>query len=312
MARNRPVASPPSMPRPNLIYAETLCWIAKLGTFSAAAQRLHTTQPAVSARMKELESSLGFALFEKRGRRMELTLPARHFVARVEPLLRSVENVFNDAEAAINPTGTLRIGLGEVGMTWFGKLIPALRLAFPRLTYEIELELGITLQEQLEDGTLDLAVVANTSSNPALVYQSLGTAPMIWVGASALLHGADGRPRPLAELLTQEPLWCVSKPSDYFTLAHGQLRERGANMANLSTCNKLKGLVDIVMAGGGISLLPHAMVKDAIALGALAPLPAAMPGQNLDFSLATHRNQNQSSVIRLVEKLLQLSRTVPI
>ncbi len=300
------------MSRPNLIYAQTLCWIAKLGTFSAAAARLHTTQPAISARMKELESSLGFVLFEKRGRRLELTLPARRFVDRVEPLLRSVEEAFNDADAATNPMGTVRIGLGEVGMTWFGKLIPALRLALPRVTYTIELELGVRLQERLEDGSLDIAVLANSRSNAALVYQSLGTAHMVWVCASRLLRQSDGQPRPLSALLTEEALWCIAKPSDFFTPAYSQLSQLGANMSNLSTCNKLKGLVDIVSAGGGVSLLPHAMVREQMAHGAISQLPASMPAQNLDFAVATHKNQNQSSVIHLTEKLIQLSKTTPI
>ena len=47
------------MARLNLVNAETLCWIARLGTFTAAAERLFTTQSAVSARMRELEQSLG-------------------------------------------------------------------------------------------------------------------------------------------------------------------------------------------------------------------------------------------------------------
>jgi hypothetical protein len=55
------------MPRPNLVHLETLCWIARLGTFTAAADRLHTAQSAISARMKELERSLGVPIFQHRG-----------------------------------------------------------------------------------------------------------------------------------------------------------------------------------------------------------------------------------------------------
>jgi len=38
---------------------ETLCWIARLGSFTAAAERLNTTQPAISKRVKELEEAIG-------------------------------------------------------------------------------------------------------------------------------------------------------------------------------------------------------------------------------------------------------------
>lgn len=300
------------MSRPNLMHADTLCWIAKLGTFRAAAERLHTTQPAISARMKELESSLGYPLFERRGRRLELTLQARRFADRVEPLLRSVEDAFNDSEAALNPSGTVRLGLGEVSMTWLGKLVPALRKALPRVTYDVELDLGIKLQEQLEAGTLDAAIVANSRRNAELVYTPIGSVPMIWVCATRLLFTPDGRNRALDDLLHHETLWCVSKPSDFFTPAYNALRASGADMSNLCTCNKLMGLLHIVASGGGIALLPKMMVAEHLQSGRLAMVPGNLAPQSLDFAVAVHRNQTQGAVQRLVSELLRLSHSEPI
>ena len=152
------------MPRPNLVNAETLCMIAKLGSFRAAAERLYTSQPAVSARMRELEQSLGFALFEKRGRRLELTVPARRFVERVEPLLLAVEDAFTDAEAVTNAAGTVRIGMGVISMTWFSRVVPELRRALPRVSYEIELDLAVKLQEHLASGALDELTLTTNGS----------------------------------------------------------------------------------------------------------------------------------------------------
>lgn len=300
------------MNRPNLMHADTLCWIAKLGTFSAAAQRMHTTQPAISARMKELEGSLGFALFERRGRRLELTLQARRFVERVEPLLRSVEDAFNDAEAAVNPTGTVRLGLGEVSMTWLGKLMPTLRRSLPRVTYDVELDLGIKLQEQLAAGTLDAAIVANIRRNPELAYEPIGSVPMVWVCATRLLFTPDGHNRPLSDLLRRETMWCVSKPSDFFAPAYNELRSFGADMSNLCACNKLMGLIQIVTSGGGIALLPKVMIAEHLQSGRLALVPGNLAPLSLDFAIAVHRNQTQSAVARLVAELLRLSRSVPI
>ena len=300
------------MTRPNLMHADTLCWIAKLGTFSAAAERMYTTQPAISARMKELELSLGYQLFERRGRRLELTLQARQFVDKVEPLLRSVEDAFNDSEAAVNPSGTVRLGLGEVSMTWLGTLMPALRKSLPRVTYDVELDLGIKLQEQLEAGTLDAAIVANSRRNAELIYTPLGSVPMIWVCATRLLFTADGRSRALDDLLRNETLWCVSKPSHFFAPAYTELRSAGANMSNLCTCNKLMGLIQIVTSGGGIALLPKVMVAEHLQSGRLAMVPGPLAPQSLDFEVAVHRNQTQSTVQLLIAELLRLSRTSPI
>ena len=65
------------MRRVSLTNLETLCWIARLGSFTAAAERLNATQPAISGRVRELEESLKVKLFQRRGRRMELTIQGR-------------------------------------------------------------------------------------------------------------------------------------------------------------------------------------------------------------------------------------------
>ena len=59
-----------SIRRITLVNLETLCAIARLGTFRAAADKLNTTQPAVSARVREVEDMVGRPLFQRRGRRI--------------------------------------------------------------------------------------------------------------------------------------------------------------------------------------------------------------------------------------------------
>src|SRR3546814_20237440 len=79
-----------SINRIALFHLETLLWIDRLGTFSAAAERLNTTQPAVSARMRELEQRLGSALFRRDGRTMSLSPAGRKLVRDCAPLLRDM------------------------------------------------------------------------------------------------------------------------------------------------------------------------------------------------------------------------------
>ena len=296
------------MPRPNLVNAETLCMIAKLGSFRAAAERLHTSQPAVSARMRELEQSLGFPLFEKRGRRLELTVPARRFVERVEPLMRAVEDAFTAAEAITNAAGTVRIGMGEISMTWFSRVLPELRRTLPRVSYDVELDLAVKLQERLTSGALDIAIVANHLRDDQFVCTSLGTTRMSWMVSSRLLTDAEGRPRDLQSLLQTEPLWCVSRPSGFFGPAQDELRAMGANLDNICSCNRLNSLIDVIEAGGGVAQLPEMMVKRQVEAGCLVLLDPALKPLTLEFTLATHRNQGQAIVRQVAECLTRLGK----
>ena len=52
---------------------EAFYWIARLGSFHAAARHLHVAQPSVSARVRELERHLGVPLFERSGRGLRPT-----------------------------------------------------------------------------------------------------------------------------------------------------------------------------------------------------------------------------------------------
>ena len=52
---------------------ETFLWVANLRSFRGAAERLHTTQPAVSMRIAQLENDLGVRLLERDRRAVSLT-----------------------------------------------------------------------------------------------------------------------------------------------------------------------------------------------------------------------------------------------
>jgi DNA-binding transcriptional LysR family regulator len=101
------------MKRIAIYHLETLLWIARLGTFRAAAERLNTTQPAISARVRELEDQLGIAIFQREGRRMVLTARGRELVRDCEPLWAGFERALLKASDFAGASGVVRIGAGR-------------------------------------------------------------------------------------------------------------------------------------------------------------------------------------------------------
>ena len=144
------------MRRISLTNLETLCWIARLGSFTAAAQRLNATQPAISGRVRELEQSLRVSLFQKRGRKMELTIQGRELVEQAQPLLSRIEELITSLDNPAAISGIVRIGVGEmVSVSWFGSFMAQLHaliywsvyLQLPRLNQPTLIVHG--LQDQL-------------------------------------------------------------------------------------------------------------------------------------------------------------------
>jgi len=109
---------------------ETFMWVATLGSFRGAAQRLNTTQPAISQRIAQLEREVGVKLLQ-RDRRMVLPTPSgRQMMVYAEKLigLRSEMLAAVGDRSAMH--GVLRLGVAEtIVHTWLSQLgsWPALR-----------------------------------------------------------------------------------------------------------------------------------------------------------------------------------------
>ena len=192
-------------------------------------------------------------------------------------------------------------------MTWFSSLIPLLRKALPRVSFQIEMHLAVKLKQMLEEGKLDLAIVAEKLDDERFISKAIGTTPMIWVMSSALTHDAQGNPRELRDLLHNVPLWCVARPSSFFPSANRTLREAGANLENVCTCNRLEGLIALIDRGEGIGQIPALMVADQLASGKLMSLTEHLGATELEFTIARHRDQQQPIVRHIMKTVGEMS-----
>lgn len=294
------------MKRISLTNLETLCWIARLGSFSAAADRLNTTQPAISGRVRDLEQSLNVRLFQRQGRRMALTSQGRELVERAQPLLNRLEDAMMSLENPAAATGIIRVGVGEmVATTWFGELIAQLKKEMPRVTYQLEIDLTVNMRQKLELGQLDIAIVAAPLDSNRLSVSTLGSLDLLWVCAPALRSDARKRQLGAGELLAGHAIWCLARPSHMYPMAVETLRRHGAPLTNINTSNNLQTMVGIVASGGGLALLPSNMVEGHLKRRSLVALSDVLPPQPLEFVIAHHRDQEQSVIRRIVEAALK-------
>ena len=85
----------------NLRQIETFYWAAKLGSFSAAAERMNATQSTVSMRIQEIERDFGVALFDRSQRTVRLTPKGRR---ALETYLQQMEGILSQARDALEKT----------------------------------------------------------------------------------------------------------------------------------------------------------------------------------------------------------------
>ncbi|MDO8773494.1 MAG: LysR family transcriptional regulator [Burkholderiaceae bacterium] len=293
------------MKRVTLQNLETLCCISRLGSFHAAAQKMNASQPAISARVREMESALGITLFRRQGRRMELTIQGRELVQTVEPLLRRLESVVSALDNPEATTGTVRIAAGEIAaLSWFPDFISRLRQSMPKVIYQIEIDLTTSMRQRLEAGKVDVALLAGPATGVDTRSSSLGRVRMCWVMAPALKAKmkADSRPQELFESLA---IWSLSKPSASHTMTMTMLRNWGVGVDCIGTCNHIMALIEMIVKGAGAALLPEILVRRYIAQSELVPLLPDLPMPELEFVIAWNADQEQPIIRNIVRMALQ-------
>lgn len=293
------------MSRLNLTNLQTVCTIARLGTFTAASERLHASQPAITARVREFERSVGMTFFQRRGRRMELTVEGRRFIERVEPLVAEMEEAIAEHSPPDAAAGLVRIGVGAVTMTWFPDVVETLTRAMPNVHYEVNVDMGMNMIEKLESGKLDLAVVAGKVRIPGMHCHDLAASELEWVMSSKLPRKEGRRTLSVGELIDRGPLWLVSRASILYPRAIAAARSQGASLTNVNTCGNMVAILDLIDQGGGIGVVASRLARRRIAEGALIPLSDVMPTERLELTLLYHDQRRQSVVKRIAETLIE-------
>lgn len=289
-----------SINRIALYHLETLFWIDRLGTFAAAADRLNATQPAVSARMRELEQRVGTVLFRRDGRSMSLTPAARKLVRECEPLLRQMEAALLGSGSFGEASGVVRIGAGEIAAaSVLPKFLARLKADMPRVVLEVEIDLTATLIQQLVSGRTDIAFAAGPIAHPALTCRDIGSVSLIWLARRDVAE-AFRRPRhvdspPLA-------LWTLASHSPIYGRMRDAIAAQGLEFVSLNLCNNARLMIDIVKAGGGVGIFPHTMVQSAMDDGDLVQINDVPEIAPIEFQVAMRVADSQALLQQIFER----------
>ena len=287
------------MKRIALFHLETLMWIDRLGTFAAAAQRLNTTQPAISARVREIEDQLGVALFQREGRRMVLSARGRRLVQASEPLYHGLAQVLLEASDFAGATAAVRIGSGEIAAaSCLPAFIQAIERDRPGVAMEIEIDLTAPLLAQLLAGTRDIVFLAGPVASPGMRTAPIGSVELVWA-AGAHVAQAGGFARAL-------PVWSLPDHSPLHAVTRETLDAHGIVPRALHTCNNVRTLIEIVASGQGAAVLPETMVRNALVDGTLHEI-LPRPAQAVHFEAAIRTRERDPVILDLFARASRLT-----
>ncbi|QHE84847.1 LysR family transcriptional regulator [Hydrogenophaga sp. BPS33] len=295
------------MSRVTLLNLETLCCIAQLGTFAAAARKMHASQPAISARIRDIESVMGVKLFQRQGRRMELTWQGRDLVQLVEPLLRRLDGAVGQIDNPASMTGTVRMAAGEIAaLSWFPVFMARLRQLMPRVSYEIDVDLTTSMNAKLSNGKTDVALLAGPVVAKDVHSMPLGSVRMMWMTSPLMRQALQDAATP-QEIVSRQPIWSLSYPSASHNMTMSMLEEWGIESARINTCNHIMSLIAMIATGAGTALLPEILVRDHIARAELVPLFPHETTSKIQFVIAWRSDMSPTVLRNIVDMAQQCS-----
>jgi DNA-binding transcriptional LysR family regulator len=278
---------------------ETFLWIARLGSFRAAAKRLYTSQPSVSWRMANLEQQLGVQLFERTGRHVTLTARGRDMLGFAERLLTLQGEMIEAVADAHAMQGSIRLGVVEtVVYTWLPRLIERVNEAYPLISLELDVDTSVNLADKLVGHDIDIALLVGPVSQPGFTNEVLCHYPLEWVASPRLVLPPE--PVPFAKL-TQWPVITYPRHSQ----PHSEILDllaRSDSRVRIHSSSSLATIIRMTVDGIGVSALPPEIIRRELGNNTLRIFKAQMPLRGLDLTVS-YTKTPESSFSRAVAKL---------
>lgn len=242
------------MATPTLKQLDAFYWAATCANFSTAAQRLHLSVSSLSKRINELEQVVERTLFDRSGHRAVLTDDGEALLPAVVRVLESVAALQESVARDEGLSGRLRFGVGELSaLTWLPRFVAAVQKQHPKLALEPYVDVGAALEEKVDAGELDFAVIAGRSSRTSVLSQPVAEARFAWMAAEALV----GRERVLTPaLLASHALVLLPSGSGVTRILDDWLLACGVNHARRIECNNWSAVAGMLGEGVGIGFLP--------------------------------------------------------
>ena len=290
---------------------ETFLWVVTLGSFRGAAQRLNTTQPAISQRIAQLEREMGVKLLSREHRMASPTPSGRQLMVYAEKLIGLRSEMMAEVGDRSATRGVMRLGVAEtIVHTWLSRLIKSVNTAYPNLSLEIEVDITPNLSARLLAQEIELAFVVGPLSAAGMRNRVLCDYPIGFLASPAL--GLGNRPLTVEDL-AKFPIITFPRKTQPYEIVRSLFNRPDLPPIRLHASASLATVIHMAIEGLGIAVIPTAIVENELADGRLQLLSTDLKISPLTFSaswLASPDTVAVELVADLAGKIAQSSALV--
>lgn len=281
--------------------------VARLLSFTKAAETLHMTQPAVTFQVRQLEEHFNTRLFDRTHNRISLTEAGHRvfeFADRIFELYAEMENAVREMTGDIS--GVVMIGASTTIAEY---MLPALlgdfRVKYPEVNVHLKVSNTEGIVSMVENNIIDLGVVEAPVLNKNLVVEVCRMDHLVAI----VPHNhplAEQKKVQVTELL-KYPYICREEGSGTREVIADYLTASNVNMSEISICMELgspEAVKGAVEAGMGVSIVSRATIHKELQLGTLVALTLD-PNLERPFSFV---HQKQKFRHRAMDELLEFAQ----
>ncbi|MGV3654960.1 MAG: LysR family transcriptional regulator [Noviherbaspirillum sp.] len=269
--------------------------VARLSSFTRAAELLHITQSGLSAMMRDLESQLDCRLFDRTTRSVALTPAGVQLVPVAERVLRELESVSGSIDRiSAQARQVLTVGVTPLVAA---TVMPRAGAAFTRLHPEVQLRIRDLergdIQRGVADGSLDIGFGLFFEPAAGIERIALTEFPMLYLSRAEGKRSPKGRgsvPRITWSALRDAPLIGLLPDNPVQQLIEGHLRDIGRAHEERPAYAHLHTVLGMVEAGAGGAILP-ALIAPACARYRIAFDVLAEPSVSLCYYRITKKGR---------------------
>lgn len=281
--------------------------VARLLSFTKAAEVLHMTQPAVTFQIRQLEEQFDTRLFDRAHNRVSLTEAghvAFEFAENIFEKYSEMENAIREITG--NISGSLTLGASTTISEY---MLPALLGDFNSKNPEVLLRLRVSNTEgivsMVENNVIDLGVVEGPVTNKNLLVEICRKDELVVVLPPE--HELAKKKSISVKEMLNYPFICREEGSGTRGVIVEHLKSQGLGKHALKACLELgspEAVKGAVEAGMGISVLSSVSISKELKLGTLKSVPLNPP-LSREFSFV---RQRQKFRVRTMEELLDFAR----
>ncbi len=261
---------------------ETFLWVVTLGSFRGAAQRLNTTQPAISQRIAQLEREIGVKLLNRDHRVASPTTSGRQLMVYAEKLIGLRSEMMAEVGDRSSMRGVMRLGVAEtIVHTWLSRLIKSVNTAYPNLSLEIEVDITPNLSARLLAQEIELAFVLGPLSASSVRNRALCDYPIGFLASPALGLGNGAL---TVHDLAKFPIITFPRKTQPYEIVRSLFNRPDLPPIRLHASASLATVIHMAIEGLGIAVIPTAIVENELADGRLQLLSTDLKISPLTFS----------------------------